>query len=690
VQILLIYGVSHYPEVWSKDRFYIDIELMKKAKVKVVRLGEFAWSLMEPREGVYDFSWLRELVEDLGRNSIYVILGTPTAAPPPWLIKKYPEIMPVDYHGHSSGYGIRREYCPNNPVYREFAKKITGKLAEEFKDSEYVIGFQIDNEVALPFKFCYCRYCIEKFRRYLEEKYGDIENLNKVMGALIWSHKYNDFSEIYPPGSPFDFYNRSLTMEWLRFRSRSMVEFVRTQYEIIKSIAPNKFVTTNLIGLGIDIDYYDLCNFLDISSVDVYPKMRSDEYNPPDIAFVYDAIRGMSRNKSFIVMELQAGPTDGYNVGSISRMLGVTPEPGELRKWAYQAIAHGAEGVLFWNWRTLPVGKEQFWYGLLDHDGVPRRRYYEASKLFEELNNISSYIDGTFVDTKIAVTLSYESIWAADIIEKGYYPYKVIDETVKTYRALWINRVAIDLVQPKANLGKYRLVFAPSLYLVDDEVLNNLIEFVRNGGVLIVTPRSFVKDEFNRVRENKTNIIELLGVEVEEFSRLPPNDKVKVSFSSSSFLLPGETHHGSSWLEVYKPIDGEVLASASWRWINNKPVLVCKRHGSGMAISIGTILSQETLEKLAHSILRKMDVKPIVEELNSVRNIEFYARSNGNDEYIIFAINHGSESNKVSFRLTNGINEVVELISSKRLGSKDGVFELYLDPHDVAILYIKN
>ncbi|MEM1772022.1 MAG: beta-galactosidase, partial [Ignisphaera sp.] len=466
---MLLLGAAHYPELWTSEVFAKDLELMKRIGLNVVRVAEFTWSLLEPIEGRYDFVWLHELVDSYGRNGIRVVLGTPTATPPPWLVKKYPDVLPVDFNGVPARYGVRREYCPNNPVYRTLTERIVRRLASEFRDDGNVIGFQIDNEVhwgeASSWRYCYCPYCIARFREYLRARYGDIDTLNKAMGTLVWSHRFTDFDEITPPKPPFDLYNRSLTIEWLRFRSLSWVEYVRFQASILKEVAPDKFVTTNLMGLYPEIDYYELCRDLDVCSTDVYPKFGADTYDPAFIALIYDATRNMSRNRRFIVMELQAGATDGYGYVSPEGIgvfkLGVSPEPGEIRKWVYQAVAHGAEGVLFWNWRTNCIGKEQFWHGILDHDGIPRRRFNEVEKVFSELYRIGKAVDGTSVEAKTAVLLSYDSLWAADVIERGYYSHSYVGELIKAYKALWLNRVEVDVIPPNSTFESYGVIVAP-------------------------------------------------------------------------------------------------------------------------------------------------------------------------------------------------------------------------------------
>jgi len=692
---LILLGAAHYPELWSSEVFYRDLELMKRIGLNVVRIAEFAWSLLEPEEGKYEFAWLHELVNSYQRQGIYVILGTPTAAPPPWLIKRYPDVLPVDFNGVPAKYGVRREYCPNNPVYRDLTRRIVTRLADEFKDYRNVLGFQIDNEVhwgeANSWRYCYCSHCVAKFREYLRNKYGNIDDLNRAMGTLVWSHKFNNFDEITPPKPPFDLYNRSLTIEWIRFRSFSWVDYVKFQADIIKRVAPDKFVTTNLMGVYPEINYYELCEHLDFCATDVYPKFGSDTYDPAYIGFIYDATRNMSKSGKFIVMELQAGATDGYGYvvpeGIGVFKLGVAPEPGEIRKWAYQAIAHGAEGVLFWNWRTNYIGKEVFWHGILDHDGVPRRRFYEVERLFKELNKISEVVNKSSVDSKIAVLLSYDSLWSADVIEKEYYSHRYIEELSKAYKALWLNRVNIDVIPPESSFNNYKIIVAPFLYLANESLVNKLRNFVFDGGVLLLTPRAFIKDEYNRIRLDSTKIQELTGVRIKEYTRLPQDSKVAIRFIENSPILGKEALYGDAWLEVYELVTAEPIAYATWRWIQSEPVIAINSYGKGKTITVGTALPLDTLKRMLQELTALIGIEPIVREIVKDHSVEYYSRSIDTKKKIVFIINHESVAKNIKIKLNNGISYAIELLTDREV--KPGEIELTLDAHDVKILLIE-
>ena len=689
---MVLMGAAHYPELWPAEVFRKDLELMKEIKLNVVRVAEFAWSLLEPEEGRYNFDWLHERVDAYRKHGVRVILGTPTAAPPPWLVKKHPEVLPVDYNGVPARYGVRREYCPNNPVYRELTKRIVSKLAGEFKEYENVIGFQIDNEVhwgeASSWRYCYCPHCVERFRKYLESKYGDVENLNRIMGTLVWSHKFNSFDEITPPKPPFDLYNRSLTIEWLRFRSWSWVDYVNLQVDIIKSVAPDKFVTTNLMGLYPEIDYYKLSEKLDLSAIDVYPKFASDAYDPAYVGLAYDATRNMSRSKRFIVMELQAGATDGYSYvapdGAGVFKIGVTPEPGEIRKWAYQAIAHGAEGVLFWDWRTRPIGKEQFWHGILDHDGIPRRRFHEVKRLFHELDEISRAVDGSRVEASAALLLSYESLWASDVIEKGYYSHTYAGELAKAYKALWLNRVNIDVIPPEAPFDGYKIVVAPFLYLASENLIEKLRSYVREGGTLLLTPRSFVKDEYNRVNINLDKVHELTGVKVKEYTRLPENAKTVIKFKEDSPMLAGEEAHGEAWLETYEPETAQAVAHATWQWVKSEPMITVNKYGKGTVITIGTVIPLETLTKIVKELLQSANLKPLVLEAARDPNVEYYSRSINSKKRVLFIINHEGAPKQLKIRLTEDATRITDLLTEEEI--KPVEMEFTLNAHDVKVL----
>jgi|ECHhosMinimDraft_1075155.scaffolds.fasta_scaffold00063_10 beta-galactosidase len=556
-------GVAFYPEHWPEERFPTDLGMMVEARVKLVRMGEFSWTRMEPREGEFNFSWLLHYIRELNSKGIRSVIGTPTASPPPWAIRSYPDILPVDFNGIRPRFGTRRQYCPNNPNYRRLSERIARELARAVSEEEGVVGFQVDNELSLGWNYCYCDHCVRGFREYLRSKYGTLGDLNEKWGTVFWGHEYNDWEEIHPPSYPYDYYNRGLALDWVRFRSSSMLDYLRLQVEVIREEAPGKFITTNLMGLYPELDYYSLGREVDFPSTDVYPKYRVDYYDPSWIAMIYDATRCMGKG-DFWVMEMQAGPTDGGHGTGI----GASPEPGEMRKWFYQALAHGSSANLFFNWRTSPRGKEQFWHGVLNHDGLPNRRYEELKQIGREVEALGEELKGYSIGASVALLFSYESMWTSDVVEGGYYPMTYYEVIRTAYRGLWREGIPVDVVGPASDLSKYSTVLAPFLYLCGETLLRKLRDFVTRGGKLILTARSLIKDDYNRVATGAQleDFWSLTGVRVEDYTKLPAN----VEYAEVDF--PQMRVRVRWWIEALSPLnDARVIATHSFREFKGKP-----------------------------------------------------------------------------------------------------------------------
>ncbi|MEM1509135.1 MAG: beta-galactosidase [Thermofilaceae archaeon] len=667
------FGVDYYPEHWPRERWPLDAKLMGEAKFNVVRLAEFAWCRLEPKPNVFDFAWLDEALEILAGKGLKAVLGTPTAAPPPWLVKQNPDILPVDFRGHPMPPVARRHYCPNNPNYREATKRIVTKLAEHYRDDERVIGYQVDNELSMGEEHCYCNHCIEGFREWLRGKYDDnIKVLNKVYGTIFWSQEYSDWSEVHPPTPPFSDCNRALALDWFRFKSESMVKYLELQVGILKKLSPRKFVTTNLPGaLHSSVNCFDMGARLDFMSWDCYPRFASGS-EAAQTSLQHDAARVMGREGRFWVMELQGGPTDGY----FNSPIGYTPEPGELRKWAYQAIAHGVEGVVYFRWRTACFGREQYWHGILNHDGEVNRRYLEVKELGEELERVTGEVAETRFESRVAVVFSYDSLWAT-LIERGFYCADYYSQVLATYRELWRLGVNTDVIPPTADLSKYKVVFVPFLYLTDNELNAKLKEYVKGGGLLVASARTSVKNENNNVYCNGLpgELVDLFGARIVDYTTVCREERA---------LITVERHvlQAFGWLEELKPTTAEVIGLHEFSWLKGKPAITLNQFGKGLAVYVGSFLTPELASYVTSFALKKSDVNPPA----NVEGAELEVTLRYGDSYaLLFLINHSSSECQTTVTLPDPC-KIKGLLTGVK--SSDGKIKVSLKPHGVEILKI--
>ncbi|MEM1582010.1 MAG: beta-galactosidase [Candidatus Bathyarchaeia archaeon] len=652
VPYFLKFGVDYYPEHWPKERWPKDAELMAELDFNVVRLAEFSWSKIEPREGEYHYEWLNEAIEILSRRGIKAIIGTPTAAPPPWLIRKHPNVLRIDHNGVRSPAGTRRNYCPNNPNYIMHTKRIVEKMALHFKDNPNVIGWQIDNEFGID--PCYCDNCIEAFRDWLKEKYKSLENLNKSCGFIFWSQEYGDWDEIYPPRPPLDMQNPSLCLNWHRFMNDSWVKYQQIQVDVIRRIAPHHIITHNFMGLYKELDYFKLAKPLDIVSFDYYPRWGSS-VDYARSAMAHDVMRSMKK-KPYWIMELQSGAVKVHTAP--------IPLPGEIRLWTLQSIARGADGILYFRWRSCRFGAEEYWHGILDHDGIPRRRFSEVKRVSEDLRKIAPYIEGTNVKPEVAFALAYDNIWAWDLEVgyggKNYYGLSSWDPVLDFYRILYSRNLPADFADPsEEDLFRYKVVFVPSLMLVTKLIEDRLRSYVKNGGVLIATPRTGAKDWNNVITELTLpgSLSDVFGMTIEEYTGLPDNGEISVETVEQIF---GDKFSGKGrcWAEALLPKEAEVLAYYNTGIYDRKPAVTINKYGKGMAIYVGTFPDEKFYSALVDWLIKKAEIKPI---LSPVEGLEAVERV-GSESKVTFALNHRESAIQIFLE-----EEYQEILSGENL-----------------------
>ena len=434
---------------------------MQEAGFNVARLAEFAWSVLEPRDGEFDFGWLDRAIAVLAQHGIQSVLGTPSATPPPWLWYKIPDIALVDETGTPREFGSRREYSPTNAAYRTHAVRIARAMGEHYKDNPNVIGWQIDNEFG---DRCYAPGTRLEFHRWLQREYHTLDALNECWGTRFWSHVYTDWAQIPVPNRRVHGqHNPSLHLDYLRFMSDVYVEFQQLQVDALRAVCPpEQFITHNFMGFKYPkINYFDLARTLDLVTWDNYPRgfwVQQAEITPAPLALNHAAMRGLKK-QNFWVMEQQSGQ------GSWD-MLPPMTRPGEIALWAYQGIAHGADGIVFFRWRTCRSGTEQYWHGVIDHDGQPRRRYAEVKAMGQQIARIGSAIAGSEVRAKTAIVLSYDSRFAFQV-QQNNPDFSYERHIADYFAALHSANIAVDIVAPDDTLDGYDLVIVPALYITE-------------------------------------------------------------------------------------------------------------------------------------------------------------------------------------------------------------------------------
>lgn len=638
----IYFGTAYYPEHWPEDRWETDAELMKEMGIDVIRMGEFSWHKMEPLEGCYDFGWLDGVIELFAGYGIKTVLGTPTAAPPAWLIRKYPEILPVDRDGIRREFGGRHHDCQSNPVYRKYVKAIVREIAEHFKENPYVIGFQIDNELGNSHEdLCMCDSCADAFRQWLEKKYGDICALNLAWGNQFWSQEYNDFKEIGTPKKTVTGENPSRMLDWRRFCSDLVVDFAETQADILRQICPGKFITHNFMGFSDKVDYFKLAETLDFAGQDQYHCQFFAEDEEEDIAVpaakaaaALDLIRG-TKQRNFWILEQQSGPAGWECMGRAIR-------PGRLSNWTMHSIAHGADTIVYFRWRVSPVGTEQYWHGILPHSGNPGSRYEELKRFIRKTRPLMQEIRGCMPEAKAAVLFSYDEEYALKI-QPNNRELSYIGQVNTYYRSLFRKNIPVDFVQEQAEWKKYKLLIAPLLYLMHPGLEQKLKEYAENGGNLVLTMRTGVKD-WNNVcmteKELPGNLQELTGIQVKDYDCLNGLE-VLVDWN-------GENYKTRKWADLMEVLPEnrqtvKVLAQYASQFYQGLPAVTVNCYEKGKVWYVGSEPTDELLDCIMDNILAEAGITGLA---NTPEGVEAVSRKGKNKDYI-FLLNHRSSPGEV-------------------------------------------
>lgn len=663
-------GTDYYPEHWEKSRWKTDIEMMHQAGIKLVRIGEFDWSLYEPQEGVYKFEWMDEILDFMEQNDIKVVLGTPSATPPKWMTDKYgDEIYQADIHGNSKIFGTRKHYCFNSDVYREKNRILIRKIASRYGNHRAIEDWQIDNELGWANTTrCYCKKCQAKFQKYLEEKFGTIDKLNKAYGTVFWSQTYNSFEEVIIPqaGACYDTchdtqgQNPSLLLDFDRFSSDSVISFMNEQVDIIREYS-EKPITTNMldaaINSGTGIDYFKMSKTLDFVTWDNYIEFQWGKAKDETVSRDHALLRSY-KHQPFWVMEQQSGAC-GWS------KMGPTPTPGKLRLWTYQAVANGSDTVVYFRWRACPFGTEEYWHGILNHDGKPNRRLAEISQVGAEMVKLSKVYGALQPKARVAILKSFDSEWSHAIhkhVENFHYDTLLLDY----YRAFYNMGIPVEFAAPEEDLTPYDLVLAPALLIVSDEQKANMETYVKKGGKLMLSFRSGIKTVDNTMRmETVPGIFaNMAGIEISDYDPLlEKQTAVSGVFGEGTANL---------WCDIISPVSAKTLGVYTSDFYAGTPCLTVNQFGEGQVYYIGCDLDEAAMDKMMKYLCEKADI-PV--DTYSIKGVEIVPATDGEKE-ALFILNHNDYP--VIVPIKKGYQNM--------LCDQEAGDVIELKPYDVAIL----
>ncbi|HWN97101.1 MAG TPA: beta-galactosidase [Methylomirabilota bacterium] len=620
----LFYGGDYNPDQWPESVWPEDVELMKRAGVNLVTVGVFSWAKLQPAAGAYTFDWLDRVFNLLHQNEILVDLATATASPPPWFSRQHPESLPVNESGVRYSPGSRQHYCPNSTAYRNGSAQLVRQLAARYGSHPALAMWHINNEYGAQVGACYCDQCAAQFRVWLQHKYKTLDTLNEHWATAVWSQSYSHWDEILPPRLAPAFVNPAQQLDYRRFMSDSLLGCLLNEKSVLSEITPQIPVTTNFSGehgMLKAANYFEWAKHVDFVSFNSYPDPL--DADPADVAFAYNLQRGLGGGKSWLLMEQPASQVNWRAHNAVKR-------PGQMRLWSYQALAHGSDGVMFFQWRAARAGAEKFHSGMLPHGGTETRTFREVEQLGSELKKLSS-IRGATTRADVALILDWENFWAVELEAR---PARInYSELVRSYyRALFEPDVPIDIVPPEADFSPYKLVVAPALYLVRHGVAEGLEAFVDNGGTLVMTFFSGIVDASDRVLLGgyPAPFRKLLGIRVEEFDAFGNQLRhIKTPMRGARCTL---------WADVIRLESAEAVATFTEDFYAHQPAITRNAVGRGLAYYIGTHLEPAFLRSFLAEICVDCGVRP---PMRVPAGVEVTTRSNEHGEFL-FLLNHNS------------------------------------------------
>jgi beta-galactosidase len=590
----LLMGTDWYPEQWPESRWDTDLSMMEAAHLHVIRVAEFAWSRMEPSEGHFDFDWLDRAIALTAKHHISVVLGTPTAAPPAWLTSKYPDTLRMETDGRRVTHGNRAQFSVTSARYREFCRRIATEMARRYGHNPNVVGWQIDNEYGYA-QMSYDEDAKRQFQDWLKAKYKTLDALNQHWTTAYWSESYDSWSEVPIPWIP---HNPGLMLEWRRFVTYAYTSYEQDQIDAIRALAdPHQFITGNFMGYGFEgFDHFTVAQPLTFVSWDDY--VGSGHLDPDTNGMSHDAMRGLKRG-NFWVIETQPGFVNWSNLNN-------SLNKGEVRAMAWHDIGHGADEVGYWQWRSALNGQEEMHGTLVGPDGEPEPLLGEVTQTAQEFEQMQADFRGTRVVSEVALLQDYESRWA---VNWQAHTQRYDENTLlrSYYHALRRLSQSIDIVSPSAPLDSYKLVVAPSLNLIPKGRAAHLEDYVKNGGHLVLGPRSGMKDEFNALLPLRQPgyLIEPLGGRVEQFYALERDVPLTGSLGSGTATI---------WAEQLKPIapDAEILLryGSANGWLDGQPAIITHSFGKGRITYIGAVLDANLMAALAQWMVNMSGVPP--------------------------------------------------------------------------------
>ncbi|MDQ0752073.1 beta-galactosidase [Streptomyces africanus] len=657
------YGGDYNPEQWPEDICDDDHRLFTRAGIDTLTVGVFTWSLIQPAPDTYDFTVLDRTLDRAAAEGRQVCLATGTAALPPWLAKRHPEVNRTDFEGRRHRYGQRHNFCPSSPAYREHATALASRLAERYADHPALLAWHINNEYGGA---CYCELCAEAFREWLRDRHGSLDALNDAWWTTFWSHRYTDWDQIEPPNALTEHWRgpdhtafQGITLDWFRFTTDALLGCFLAEKEVIRAHDPDTPVTTNFMGTFRPLDYHRWAPHLDFASWDNYPPLDAPPTRP---ALAHDLMRGLKDGAPFWLMEQTPSTTACRDVNPLRR-------PGELRLATFQAIAHGADAALYFQMRASRGACEKYHGAVIGHAGRDDTRVFrEVAVLGRELESLGDRTLGARTPARTALLFDWDSWWALEISDGPSRLVKYVDVVHAYYRAAREAGADVDVIPQSADLAPYDVVLAPALHMIKGDLATRLEDVAARGGTVLATFLSGRVDAHDRafLTDVPGPLARLMGIRVDEWDARPPE------FTQPVPELPAEAR---LVFEIVLPRGAEPVATYGTDFYAGTPAVTRNPYGDGEGWYIATALDQPGVDEVVRRILARHHLLGPYADHPSV---ETATRVAPDGSRLLFLLNHAPEPARLTAHTT-----ATDLLTGKRV--EQGA-PLVLDPLGVAIL----
>ncbi len=632
----LYHGGDYNPDQWPESVWPDDMRLMRAAGVTLVTLPVFGWQALNPAEGVFTFDWLDRIIAHLDAAGIDLCLATATAATPAWLAQKYPDVLVTDDQGRVRPHGNRHSFCPHSPNHRRLAADLVRALAVRYGRHPRLKLWHISNEYGgNGSPYCHCPRCAAAFRDWLRSRHGSLDTLNAHWTTAVWGRAYDDWSQIEPPFAHGEQSIPAHRIDWRRFHTEALLGSYLNERAVLRELTPQVPVTTNFMGVFGPLDVHVWAPHLDVVAWDSYPMPGE---SPSAVAFRHALMRGLRPGQPFLLMEQTPS---GVNWSSHYRL----HPPGELRRNSFQAVAHGADSVLYFQWRQSPGGVEKYHGAVVEHHGRSDSRVFrEVSALGAELAALGNTTVGARVNARVAVLFAWPSWWAFVVTAGARRDFDYPAAVERYYAALHAAGITAEVISPDADLSPYDVIIAPCTTMLTAAQAARIEHRVRAGATFVATHFTARVDENDRFHPGGAPgpLRTLLGLTVEEFDAPPEGVTQGVRFADGS-EAPCDFIHERLWLETARP-----LARYTHAFYAGDPAITENTFGAGRACYLATRLAPVALTTFLRTLCARHDIaSPLRDGTPPPGGVEVSVRISPSGEPLLYLINHTADTHTV-------------------------------------------